>query len=598
MGNHISGESLIKNNFTAKKSGFQRVWIGAGWLLLAFLVGLIGMPPASADTVRVGILAPRGEAHARDLWAPTLEALNERLAPARFVARPLELEALETAVAAAEVDFVITNPGQFVFLSIPYQLSWLATLSADSGSSREVLGSVLLVRADSPFREPSELRRQPVAAVHPRAFGGYLILQPRLAAHSVAATDFDLRFLGYPLDALLYQLRDGNVAAAIVPVCLLESMAAEGLVTPSRFRVLMPAPPLGGCVSSTPGYPNWSFGALPHVSEALAADVARVLLEPREGAAGRWGAPISSAQVETLFHDLDVHPFQQGLWESLQALLRRYWHYAALAAALLALGLAYHLWVQRQALRRGRQLRDAQLRLRQREWELAAAQRVTLLGEMASSLAHELNQPLAAIRHYAEGCSVRLERERADHPLLPILQRIDAEAARGAAVVEQARQWLRREPPTLTDIGIDDLLADTHRLLEYALDQHGVQLRWEVERPGMRARGDRLALEQVLNNLIRNSIQAYQAQGRAGGIDIRVRDEDGRILILLEDGAGGFSAERLREPFVPFRSARETGLGLGLVICQRLMRRQHGDIHLANTARGARIRLTLPRGGG
>src|SRR5690625_780205 len=221
----------------------------------------------------------------------------------RFQIHPLEWDALEAAVISGSVDFVITNPGQFVFLAVPYELSWLATLrSPQTGSSREALGSVLLVRADSPFQDLTDLRGHPVGAAHPHGFGGYLLLQPQLRKHGiVAASAFQLRFLGFPIDQLLYELRDGSLDAAVVPACLLERMNTEGLLDSSQFRSLLPNIGLGDCLSNTPAFPSWSFAAQPHVSEQLSRQVAQALLEQRKEGESVWGAAMSSAQIELLY---------------------------------------------------------------------------------------------------------------------------------------------------------------------------------------------------------------------------------------------------------------------------------------------------------
>lgn len=557
---------------------------------LALLSLLVALGAGAAEPVTVAVLAPRGEARALEQWQPTMRRLEEALPGYRFRVRPLDLEGLAAAVAAGEVDFVLTHPAQFVLLGAPHRLSWLATLrSSRTGSTRDVLGSALLVRADSPYRKPADLRGRPVAAVHPRAFGGYLLLLPRLAEVGLdPAADFELRFLGFPNDALLYQLRDGVVDAAVVPACLLETMDAEGLLDRRAFRLLLPAPAVNGCLSSTPGYPDWSFGALPHVPEPLATAVARALLTD-----GHWGAPIPAAQVDDLLRGLELHPLQRPLSRQLADLLWRYRGYSLLALALLLTGLLHHLWLQRRDVRRSRELSLAHQHLRERERELAASQRLSLLGELAAGLAHDLNQPLAAIRHYAEGCSTRLAREAPDHPLLPVLARIDEEAARGAAVVERARGWLRREPRPASPLPLAELIDELRPLLEPQLKGQDVELHQRIA-PGLRVMADRTALEQVLSNLIGNSLQAYAAAGRGGPIEIEARAEAERVWIHVRDQAGGFSPERLREPFAPFRSSRPDGLGLGLMICQRLLREQGGTLELANRAGGAEVTLSLP----
>lgn len=552
----------------------------------------------AADPVTVGVLAPRGQEQALAEWGPTMAHLRRSLPDHHFELRPLALEELEAAVADAQVDFVITSPGQYVLLGAPHELSWLATLRSPlTGSSREARGSVLLVRADSPFLHPADLRGRPVGAVHPRGFGGYLLLVPKLRELGIEPeAAYRLRFLGYPIDRLLYRLQEGAVDAVIAPACLLEQMSAEGLVVRERFRSLLPDIALDGCLSNTPAYPNWSFAALPHVPEQLTRQVTLALLAQTEGGRSVWGAAISPAQIDMLYHDLRLHPLQPSLRAQIGQALQRYWPYVMLALLLAVIGLLHYLWLQRLALRRSRQLAAAQLRLREREQELAEAQRWSLLGELAAGLAHELNQPLAAIRHYAEGCALRLQQQDPAHVLLPILQRIDQEAARGAAVIQKTRQWLQAQPPRLETLDIAALLRDLTEMQRPQLARQGIELRLELPATPLPGRGYRLGLEQVLVNLIHNSAQAYQARGKTGRIVVSAEARGGAIVIRVRDAAGGFSPERLREPFAPFRSTRAGGLGMGLLICQRLMQAQGGRLELANADGGAEVSLSLPTG--
>ncbi len=606
MENHKAGTTLIWNKLYSafgQTRGFLRT-IAALALISHGLAAAqttddIDQPaPVDGGTVVVGILAPRGEAHALTQWQSTLRALDEAIPRASFKPRALTLDGIVEAVAEGRIDFVLTNPGQFVLLGTPYALSWLATLRSNpADSAREALGSVLLVREDAPYTSAQQLAGKRVVAVHEQAFGGYLLLLPQLESAGINPGALDLAFLGYPVDALLYQLRDGQAEAAIMPVCMLEQMAAEGLVALEDYRPLMSRGKLGGCLASTPAYPDWTFAALPHVSEALAADVARVLLDMDGAGTTRWGAPVSAARVATLFDDLRLHPLREPLLDRLVDTLRRYWHYTLFAALLLLGALLYHAWIQRQAHRHSRALQSTQLALRERERELASAQSLSVSGELAATLAHELNQPLAAIRHYAEGGRLRLERQTPDSPLLEPFSRIGKEAARGAGIIEQARQWIRREPPAIERVALDGLLRDAVALTEPRVRRLDIALDWTVRPADLAARGNRLAMEQVLSNLINNSLDAFEADRRVGWIriDAGYDADTAQVRLTVADNAGGFDTERLSQPFTPLDSSRAEGLGLGLVISRRLMQRQRGTIDIGNHARGgAEIRLTLP----
>ncbi|MCS4505968.1 PhnD/SsuA/transferrin family substrate-binding protein [Arhodomonas aquaeolei] len=551
---------------------------------------------AAAEPLNVGVLAYRGEGRALERWTPTMDYLREALPGQRFEIRPFDLEGMTRALADGNLDFLLTQPGQYGMLAPRYRLTRLATLRpADRSSARHATGSVLLVRAGSHYRDPRALEGRPVAAVHPRAFGGFLLLRAALARRGIDAREaYDLHFLGYPVDRLLLRLQQGEVEAAIVPACLLERMDAEDLLERTDFRALMVHDTDGDCLTSTALYPAWSFAALPGTSEALNSAVARALLRMPAADGDRWGAPVSQARVERLLDELSLHPLHPPLSEQIATWVADNRTLVVLAAVFALLGLLHHCWLQALARRRAHQLRATHARLQSRERELAAAQRASLVGEMATELAHELNQPLAAIRNYAEGCLVRLRRDDPAHPLLPILRRIDDQAERGAAVVARTRASLRRETPPNQPVRLGPLIRHALALHEHPLRRRDVTVSVDVRPPELTACAEPRALEQVLGNLVTNAVEAYATTGCGGPLWIEAGAVDDAAVVRVRDAAGGFPAAHLDEPFVGFRSTRPEGLGMGLLICRRLMIAQGGTIALANRDGGAEITLRLP----
>ncbi|WP_259463271.1 PhnD/SsuA/transferrin family substrate-binding protein, partial [Serratia marcescens] len=337
---------------------------------------------AQASEWSVGVLAMRGDAATERDWQPLIDRLNGSVGGERFRLRPLDLAQMREAVNRGSVQFVVTNPAQFVQLNRHYHLRWLASLRAANGDRRR----------DSGITTPQALMGKTVGAIDPQAFGGYLTGYKALSDAGIRPErDFHLRFTGFPADALLYLLRERAIQAAIVPVCLMEKMGKEGLINPADFRPLLQQATSAPCVTSTPLYPNWSFAALPGLDNSLVDAVARALLTAPPQSPFLWGAPASTSEVEALL-------------------------------ALLALLIVNHIWIALLVRRRGRQLLRADEQLRRQERALENARQLNVLGEMASGFAHELNQPLAAIRHYAQGCLIQLRNTDAGHPLLGPLE--------------------------------------------------------------------------------------------------------------------------------------------------------------------------------
>lgn len=551
-------------------------------LLLLFSLGW-GMA-AQAGEWSVGVLAMRGDAATARDWQPLIDSLNGSVGGERFRLQPLDLAQMREAVNRGSVQFVVTNPAQFVQLNSRYHLRWLASLRAANGdrATGNIIGSVILVRRDSGITTPQALMGKTLGAIDPQAFGGYLTGYKALSDAGMRPDrDFHLRFTGFPADALLYLLRERAIQAAIVPVCLLEKMDREGLINPADFRPLLQRPTSVPCVSSTPLYPNWSFAALPGLDNSLVDAVARALLTAPPQSPFQWGAPVSTSEVEALLRAVNQHPEQRRLWLDIKSWLIQHQTAVGLSLAVLALLIVNHIWIALLVRRRGRQLLHAGEQLRRQEQALENARQLNVLGEMASGFAHELNQPLAAIRLYAQGCLIQLRKTDAGHPLLGPLENIDRQAQRGGETIHNLRQWVqptaeaidqtRWRPAVVSETAerVWTLLRLTQRYPDLKLFNNVAPSQTLTLPPAL--------LEQLLANLLLNA-----AQAGANAVWLSAVQSERAIELHLQDNAGGMTTAGLEQAFRPFNTTKAGGMGLGLAICRRLARYGGGEIRLAN----------------
>ncbi|HGY5077825.1 TPA: tetrathionate respiration histidine kinase TtrS [Citrobacter gillenii] len=540
---------------------------------------------AWAQTWNIGVLAMRGEVTTRNHWQPLETLLNQQIAGERFHIQPLDLHQMQDAVNRGTVQFVVTNPAQFVQLNNRAALRWLASLRSTRGgkATSNVIGSAILVRRDGEIASAHDLIGKTVGAIDAQAFGGYLLgYKALIDAGLRPERDLRLRFTGFPADALVYLLREKAVQAVIVPVCLLEKMDEEGLIHKADFKVVLNHPTSIPCLSSTPLYPDWSFAALPAVSDELADRVTRVLFNAPQDAPFRWGAPASTREVETLLRDVRQHPQQRQLWLDIKSWFIQHQLVMGAAAVVLLLLTLNYIWVMLLVRRRGRLLERNNVLLRKQEQALETARQMSVLGEMTSGFAHELNQPLSAIRHYAQGCLIRLRGQDQQHPLLPALEQIDAQAQRGADTLRNLRLWASQAQgnPVMTDdwqaINIRDAVHHVWQLLRMAQQFPDVTLQTTVS-ANLTLTLPSVLLEQVLANLVLNA-----AQAGASTVWFTAQHEDDGISIQVQDNAGGIDETQLYQAFQPFMTTRKEGMGLGLVICQRLVRYAGGEISINN----------------
>lgn len=538
-----------------------------------------------AQSWNIGVLAMRGEVSTRLHWQPLETLLNQQIPGEQFHIQPLDLRQMQEAVNRGTVQFVVTNPAQFVQLNSRAALRWLASLRSTRGgkATSNVIGSAILVRRDSGITSAHDLIGKTVGAIDAQAFGGYLLGYKALSDAGLRPErDLRLTFTGFPADALLYLLREKAVQAVIVPVCLLEKMDEEGLIRKTDFMTVLNHPTSIPCLTSTPLYPDWSFAALPAVSDELADRVTRTLFNAPQNAAFRWGAPASTREVEALLRDVRQHPQQRQLWLDVKSWLIQ--HRLAMGGAVLVLLLLTlnYIWVMLLVRRRGRQLERNNVLLRKQEQELETARQMSVLGEMTSGFAHELNQPLSAIRHYAQGCLIRLRSQDQQHPLLTALEHIDTQAQRGADTLHNLRQWVSQAQgnPVMTDdwqvVNVHDAIHHVWQLLRMPQQFPAVALQMQIGK-ALTLTLPSVLLEQVLANLVLNA-----AQAGATIVWFSAQREEGDVSIQVQDNAGGIDEVQLYQAFQPFMTTRKEGMGLGLAICQRLVRYANGDIEIKN----------------
>ena len=536
---------------------------------------------AQAGEWSVGVLAMRGDAATARDWQPLIGRLNGSVGGEHFRLRPLDLAQMREAVNRGSVQFVVTNPAQFVQLNSHYHLRWLASLRAANGdrATGNIIGSVILVRRDSGITTPQALMGKTVGAIDPQAFGGYLTGYKALSDAGIRPErDFHLRFTGFPADALLYLLRERAIQAAIVPVCLLEKMDQEGLINPADFRPLLQQAASVPCVTSTPLYPNWSFAALPGLDNSLVDAVARALLTAPPQSPFLWGAPASTSEVEAAARRQST-PGTAAAVAGYQELAdpasdgRR--PVAGGAGAV-----DRQPYLDRAAGTPARATaapcRRATAATGAGTGERQAAERA---GEMASGFAHELNQPLAAIRHYAQGCLIQLRKTDAGHPLLGPLENIDRQAQRGGETIHNLRQWAqptaeaidqtRWQPAAVSETAerVWALLRLTQRYPDLTLFNNVA--------PSLTLTLPPALLEQLLANLLLNA-----AQAGANAVWLSAAQSERTIELHLQDNAGGMTTPGLEQAFRPFNTTKAGGMGLGLAICRRLARYGGGEIRL------------------
>jgi len=266
--------------------------------------------------------------------------------------------------------------------------------------------------------------------------------------------------------------------------------------------------------------------------------------------------------------------------------------------ASLPLMVAYPLAVAFTSYRSGKLTRERNKAIQQtaelRE-QLAHIARVGTLGEMAAGLAHELNQPLAAI-HLEANAALELGSAETFDDMRNALSAIANQSIRAGDIVRRMRSFARRNDTKREPLDMHLLIREVLALVAHDLRMHGVTVSEPNGTPLPRVHVNRIEIQQVLVNLIRNAIDAMSEPNIASRrLTIRTEVVEGRVRVSVVDSGPGVSAEVAGKLFHPFQTTKPSGMGLGLSICQSLVEANGGRIgHTPQHDGGAIFFFELP----
>ena len=243
-----------------------------------------------------------------------------------------------------------------------------------------------------------------------------------------------------------------------------------------------------------------------------------------------------------------------------------------------------------------RKLADEENRRHQKE--IVHMARLNTMGEMASGIAHELNQPLTAIATNSFACIQMLESGGiAKDKLVDVLETIGLQAEHSGEIIKQLRQFVRKEQPERSIIDINDLIVEVLLFIEPEARKSNVKIIRKMDENLYKVLAQPIQIEQVLLNLLKNSIEALQVMDKENRrLTIKTEVAGGNaVVVTIEDNGPGIDNKIKEGLFVPFVTSKNDGLGLGLSISQGIIESHHGKLYLHSDDGGGTVfRFTLP----
>lgn len=579
-------------------------------LLLAGLAG--SLVRADSDTVTVGVLAHRGNEACIRMWTPTIRYLAEEVRGYKFRLLPLDLDGMSAALEQRKVDFVLTNPGNYVELERRFGVTRIATLrNRRHGEPYTLFGAVIFVRADrEDLRTLSDLKNRSFGAVDKDAFGGFQMAWRELKQAGIDPfRDITrLRFFGFPQDKIVLAVRDGIVDAGTVRTDILERMASGGDIRLDDFRVISPRKAENfPFYHSTRLYPEWAFARTRVTSDKLAETVAIALMKMAgdhpAASAGKyagWTVPLNYQPVHELFMDLEIGPYRRSGELSLPELIRQYWYWLALVLATALLGVFHNFLVKRQVTLRTKELSQSNRALENEVVERRKAEEDArrLLDEkrflaqkcmqvqederhhLARELHDELGQCITAIQADAE--TIQELSRNCDARLLASASAIEGVSSRIYEVVHSMMQRLR--PSLLDDVGLAEALKEEVSA-------------WQARQPNTAYRldlaADLDALGESINisiyRIVQECLTNIAKHAMATAVVIRLFIIEGnpldRLQLEVQDDGTGMDPQSL-------------GRGFGLIGMRERVEALNGEFGVATTSgAGTRITVRLPLAG-
>jgi len=242
-------------------------------------------------------------------------------------------------------------------------------------------------------------------------------------------------------------------------------------------------------------------------------------------------------------------------------------------------------------------MRHAERELRRHQAELVHVCRLSTMGEMATGLAHELNQPLAAIANYASGCGRRLRGGNAKpEELAQAMDRIGSQAKRAGDIIRRLRALVGKQPAVRARVDLNHIVTEVRAFAEFDSAKLGLTIELDLAAEEIPVLVDLVQIEQVLLNLVRNALDALEAVPvPLRLLRITTWREAGWALTQVEDSGYGIAPDILARLFDPFFTTKQQGMGMGLAISQTILDNHEGEIRVeSETGKGSRFQVRLP----
>ena len=590
----------------------------------------IVFPSEKKEQLIVGILTQNKSIKLENSpWKQTFDRLNRH---PDYYFSPLFLgkEELQQSLQDDELDFIICDAINYLVFAEQYGIFRLLTRTwQHSGQliSDEAL-SVYTLKAQTKLIRLSDLQDKKISLVNNKFSSSALFLKNFLDKHQLYTEKrYSINIdTASNIDTLLELLQNRQIDAIISKSGLLEEYFTKDEL--SSLRIINPRTAWqASLLHSSELIPEWPFARAWFIDESLASQISALLLtqtinnslETESYFAKQYTWVINKNYQ--ILHDLPyfspgIRNNSPNIGQTGYAAQIPFWISLLIISSLIII-LIVHMRSARDLTNRLSQSKDtleqeikerhqAQQQALSHQAELAHVARLSTMGEMASGLAHELNQPLSAINTYVSGCIRRINMGT-DEPeeIINALQLTVQQAERADNIIRRLRSFVRKGESHKTYSDINHLVNEVSSFVQVQLQKSNATLNLNLEQKLPPVLADIIQIEQVLINLLKNALEAM-SHNDSPVVQLSTKQLDNtRIELCVIDSGDGISEDKLKRIFNPFFTTKSSGMGMGLSISHSIIEAHDGKLYAANnvteshsgkrkTITGAKFCFTLP----
>lgn len=591
-------------------------------LLLSLVLALGAAHAAQPTTVRIGLLNFESETSylsRRDNVQRTMVAyLQEKIPELRIEPHYYTTAELTRAIERREVEFFMGSSGFYVTMLQKGVRDVATLISPNFPDPNQVTAGAIFVRADrKDLTDIASLEDKTVVSTHPLNFMTYQINLGEVAKAGYDPDRFfhETLFTNNRPVEVMRAVLEGRADVGFLRACMVEGISARNPEFQGKFRFINrrpgPREERLGCRYSTDAYPGWTMAVVPHTPPAITHRVALALLsmKPEETPAGySWSLATNFEDINNLFRTLRIGPYEYLRHWTVKRIFEQFW-----PALLFLLGVfltwVLHWWrVEKLVVRRTRELEASLVREREIEenarkltGRLEALQRTRTVEQLSSIFAHDLGQPLSAMRYALRGLETLLRRAKSgearegdDERIAECLKALRAQLGRSADMIERVRSYAKRRDGRENPVDLKTVAQEVARELGQSKSSRtAVTLDLPEEKAVVV--GNNLELFLLLLNLLKNAQRATEEAGATTPVRVRLFRTAEKIRLTVENDGRLLSEEEVARLGTPFSTTSEDGLGLGLVIVQSIAEAHRAKLlYRARETGGLSVSLDFP----